>query len=94
MPNETARDATEAMYLCIVNDVELAEAMWDELPGVLRLLTVLAHRELTQRLWQICVDGGSEVPLEDLAEKVGQLLAHRSSPGFTRTPQLCARTVS
>jgi hypothetical protein len=34
------------------------------------------------------------VPLEDLAEKVVQLLTHRTSPGFRRTPQLCARTVS
>jgi hypothetical protein len=40
---------------------------------------------------RICADGWSEVPLEDLAEKVVPLLAHRRTPGFRRTPQLCAR---
>jgi hypothetical protein len=51
MMTETARDGMKAMYLSVVNDVELAEECWEELPDVLRLLTVLRHRELTQRFW-------------------------------------------
>jgi hypothetical protein len=40
----------EAMYLSIVNDVELAEQMWDELPGVLKLVVVFRHyHELAER---------------------------------------------
>jgi hypothetical protein len=35
------------------NPAELAEEMWDELPDVLKLLTVLRHRDLRlSRRWQ------------------------------------------
>jgi hypothetical protein len=34
----------------IVSNVELAEKHWDTMPGFLKLLTVLRHRELAERL--------------------------------------------
>jgi hypothetical protein len=34
MSNPYAREITEAQLLSIVNDVELAEECWDELPDV------------------------------------------------------------
>jgi hypothetical protein len=49
MSSEAAREATEALALAVVADVELAEQMWPDLPPVLQMLTVLAHRELLTR---------------------------------------------
>jgi hypothetical protein len=37
------------MCLAVINDVELAEQMWPDLPPVLQMLTVLRHRELLTR---------------------------------------------
>jgi hypothetical protein len=48
-PNDTARDATEALCLAVIADVELAEQMWPDLPPVMQMLVVLAHRELLTR---------------------------------------------
>jgi hypothetical protein len=46
---EAAREATEAMCLAVIADVELAEQMWPDLPPVMQMLVVLAHRELMTR---------------------------------------------
>jgi len=46
---EAAREVAESLCLAIVNDVELAAEVWDTLAPVLRMLTVLAHRELLTR---------------------------------------------
>jgi hypothetical protein len=45
------KNEAEAL-ISIVNDITLAELYWDELPGVLRLLTVLRHDELAERMWE------------------------------------------
>jgi hypothetical protein len=47
---------TEQECLELVNDVSVAEEHWDEIPPVLQILTVLRHRELTQRLWHVLPD--------------------------------------
>ncbi|MGO9154792.1 hypothetical protein [Mycobacterium sp.] len=49
MPSETAREATEALCLAVIADVELAEQVWDTLPPVMHYLVVMAHRELLTR---------------------------------------------
>jgi hypothetical protein len=54
--SETAREAAEAQALAVVNDVGLAEQCWEDLPAVLQILTVLRHRELTERLWHVLPD--------------------------------------
>jgi hypothetical protein len=40
--------ATESLVR-IVNDIELAEQYWPEMPLCLKLLTVMRHRELAER---------------------------------------------
>jgi hypothetical protein len=49
-------DVLEDLCLAVVNDVALAEQVWDEIPPVLRILTVLRHRELTDKLWHVIPD--------------------------------------
>ncbi len=39
--------------IAIVNDVDLAEQHWEELPDFLKLLTVLRHPELSEELWHV-----------------------------------------
>jgi hypothetical protein len=47
MANLTA--ATESL-IAIVSDIKLAEQFWDEMPPALKLLTVMRHRELAEKL--------------------------------------------
>ena len=49
MPSETAREATEALCLAVIADVELAEQVSDTLPPVMHYLVVMAHPELLTR---------------------------------------------
>jgi hypothetical protein len=48
-PSDTAREATEALCLAVIADVELAEQVWDSLRPVMHYLVVMRHRELLTR---------------------------------------------
>ena len=47
--------ATESL-VAIVGDVALAEQYWDEMPPALKLLTVMRHREMAEKLAHILPD--------------------------------------
>jgi hypothetical protein len=49
MPSGAAAEATEALCLAVIADVELAEQVWDTLPPVMHYLVVMAHPELLTR---------------------------------------------